>query len=565
MDAETVDPVMVKSVSSWMNQLIRTIKTCRLYDGNNPTVVRFREDLGLELRSLLERVGEMTLDVGTHALHFRGEKVFSPSSREDNIAAALHRDGIRGLTFLPGIEARELETFLDQLLLVTGPRQTEDDLVTLLWEANLSSIVLNTVPIEGDVDGGDGESDEETPSMPWPKGDSAAPGHTATAAPEVEPGRSDDWTSSDVGTDLEAAYSELVHVAASELQRFQEEWQSEQSADLLDATADLMERCLSTNITEEDLQEISRFLPRVLRESLGKGNWTTARRTLNHLRACHAWWSPDAFFDGLTGSSTVMTRRAAEALDTHGEEGVEAFLDVAREFGPPAVEWLMQILAESQQKRTRRPLARLIADLIKDDPARLKPWMTNDQWYVVRNVVHILGWIGGNEIVPLLRGAIDHHEMRVRREVVAALSQAHADLARPIYTEMLPMSEPPLFAAILHQLSLDPSPEVAKILEGLVKEDAFESRSDAERRAVFMALATRGNEVLGTLETELDRGGIFARGMDAHWQMVARCIARIGTSEALALLERGKRSHKGGLRKACSMALRSTEGQADAA
>ena len=36
------DPAAVQAAAAWVAQLLRTLKTCRLYDEANPTVVRFR-------------------------------------------------------------------------------------------------------------------------------------------------------------------------------------------------------------------------------------------------------------------------------------------------------------------------------------------------------------------------------------------------------------------------------------------------------------------------------------------------------------------------------------------
>ena len=55
------------------------------------------------------------------------------------------------------------------------------------------------------------------------------------------------------------------------------------------------------------------------------------------------------------------------------------------------------------------------------DPARLAPWISDPRWYVVRNVVHILGWVGGAGVVPLLQNAVKYPDPRVTAEVVSAL------------------------------------------------------------------------------------------------------------------------------------------------
>jgi HEAT repeat protein len=214
----------------------------------------------------------------------------------------------------------------------------------------------------------------------------------------------------------------------------------------------------------------------------------------------------------------------------------------------------MHVLAESQQMRVRRPLARTIAEILAGQPDRVLPWLSDGRWYVVRNVVHILGWIGGNGIADRLRTTAEHPEPRVRREVVAALSQSDHDAARPILMRMLKSAEPELFGAILHQIAMDGGPAVAGTLLELLREPGFRGRSEAERRALFLALATRGEPILPALESELNAGGLFSRRSEPDHRGIALCIARIGTPAARAILERGLRSKRAAIRKASVIA-----------
>ena len=110
----------------------------------------------------------------------------------------------------------------------------------------------------------------------------------------------------------------------------------------------------------------------------------------------------------LTTPGNPITTAALHRLDQQQMSGVQQFLALAREMGPSAVEWLMYLVAESEQQRVRRPLTRVVAELCKDNPERLAPWLTDERWYVVRNGVHILGMIGGPEIVGLLRAVALH-------------------------------------------------------------------------------------------------------------------------------------------------------------
>ena len=163
-EAGTREPdATAKAVASWVNHLGRTLKTCRLYDGNNPTVIRFREELGAALARLLNEHGAITLRFTDEDLFYEDQSLYPARSRDDNLALAFHRDGIRSLTLSPGIEQRELEQLLDAILQVSGQNFAQDDLVTLLWEAHMPHVDLDYVPSEGDI--GSGESELQTPTQ----------------------------------------------------------------------------------------------------------------------------------------------------------------------------------------------------------------------------------------------------------------------------------------------------------------------------------------------------------------------------------------------------------------
>ena len=541
----------LREVTGWVNQLARTLKTCRLYDRNNPTVVRFREDLYRDLSQLLGRSGALKFDVTSRALHHESAAVYTSRTRDDNLPATLHRDGIRALTFLPGLEAHELDAFLDQILRVMAPGSDGDDLVTLLWESNLSSLVIDSVPFEGEIDGGSEEEEAHAPA-PWPsQGAGSAPKATAT-----EP-RSDDWQIAERPGSAEEAFERLEARSSEECTRFMAAYHAEAGQSLVEAVIQVSTDALES-AKDEDRVELAAFLPRVVREAMSLGEWASARRGLGLLRVCDPRWTATAFFSD-AGGSDLLTRKSVAALDLQGDLEVAEFLALAEDLGPESVDWLMHVLAESQQKRARRPLARTIGALTKAQPERVLPWMSDARWYVVRNAVHILGWIGGDEIAGYLRAIAGHPEMRVRREAVATLSQCTPPVARPILLSMLDGAEPRVFTLILQQLCVVPHREVRERLLSLLRHSGFHQRSEDERRAVYMGLASQGEHVLQDLEGELNKGGLFAHGLEFHRQSLALSIARIGTPAAQAVLQRGLRSGHAGVRKACELAIKTGE------
>ena len=539
----------------WVNHLARTLKTCRLYDANNPTVIRFREELAQALARTLEEHGPMTLHITSDDVLCEGVSLYPARSRDDNLALPFYRDGVHALSFSPGIAPAEVEAFLDAVLLVSGQNAGENDLVTLLWEAHLQSVDVDYVPAEGDV--GTADEVEAGDLVPWPTsaGEEAEDG---AGAPEGED-RSDDWTLGDLTAEVEAGFAELEALAPTETRRFLDEHEAEHAVPVPTATIAIAGAFLHAGAGAPDRAELARFLPRVLRQTVTAGSWNEARHCLALLRRCGR--QPDWSVEGFTQElfQPISVAGVVEKLDQQEPPELAEFVALARDLGPQAVDWLNLTLAESQQRRTRRALAEAIAGLCRDNPERLAPWLADPRWYVVRNIVHILGWIGGERTIGLLETAMRHPEPRVRQEVVAALGQADPARARPLLIGMLDGSDPRLFCSVLHQLSVERDPQTARALLRHMVDPEFEQRPLEVRRAVYSALAaTGGDEILGDLELELHKGNWFSRYQEAHRQAVARCLARIGTPLAKSVLERGARSKRAPVRKACLDALGGT-------
>lgn len=551
----------VRAVQAWVNQLARTLKTCRLYDGNNPTVVRFREEAATSLARLLEEMGPLRLQFTNDDVRYEDASLYPARSRDDNLALPFYHDGIHSLTFSPGITGAEVDALLDALLQVTGQNVGQDDLVTLLWEAHLDHVDMDYVPSEGDVGSGDGPADTSE-GVPWPTGAAETPEDAppvATEAPisDADQGgnRSDDWAFGHSTVEIEATFTELEAVAAVETVRFHDECEAEHKAGGIHGMIAVVRACLAAGANRDDAVEFARFLPRLLRQAISQGDWTDAREAMELLERCGSpEWSVESFVQELLQPISVSA--AVAHLDLQGPEAIAEFVALAKAMGDPALDWLLQVLGESQQRRTRRVIAEAVGELCRDNPERLAPWLSDPRWYVVRNVVHILAWIGGPGTVGLLRTAARHPEIRVRQEVVAALGQVEGTLARPVLLGMLEGADARMFSSVLHQLSAVKDHATARVIVSMMQEPAFEARPIEEKRAIYSAVsAVGGDEILADLDAEMHKGGWFNRAQDQHRQAVARCIARIGTPAARALLEEGARSKRAPLRKACEDAL----------
>jgi hypothetical protein len=553
----------VKAAGVWLHMLSRTLKTCRLYDAANPTVLRFREELVVALHALLQGHGAVSYRFTAEDVTCEGQSLYSARSRDDNLAFAFYRDGVRGLMLQPGADERECNALVDAVLNVTGQNLDGDDLVTLLWEANLRHVDVDYIPAEGETGAGEGTPEDGAAALlPWPTagdgGQAGADGPDGTrSASDLSPGgeRSEDWALGELTEEVEATFAELDFMSGQEVKRFTSEYAAERRVAQTTAAVAISQACLLSELTDDDRRELARFLPRVLRAAIAAGAWSDAREALRLVRESNTGeWSDETFTQEVL--QPVSITRTVEKLDGQGPSAVAEFLALALELGDASLDWLTLTLSESQARMTRQLVAEAITVQAQRNPGRLAPWLNDPRWYVVRNVVHILGWVGGASVVPLLASAVRYPDSRVTAEVVTALQGIELRLARPVLIRALEAADTKLFCLILHQLSAARDPAVARYVTAFLTQERFLQRPAEERRAVYAAVAsTGGDEVVQELDEEMNSGNWFDREQEVHRHAVARCLARIGTPRALAVLEAGAQSRRAPVRQACTAAL----------
>jgi len=94
------------------------------------------------LADLLDRRGSLAFEVSPSAFSYKGEPVYSEPAREGSPCFRLHRDGVRSITFLSGLDLEELVSFAAAAL----PDGTGgEDSVTKLWKAELRYVRVGAV------------------------------------------------------------------------------------------------------------------------------------------------------------------------------------------------------------------------------------------------------------------------------------------------------------------------------------------------------------------------------------------------------------------------------------
>ncbi len=128
------------SLRAVLKVLVKAQKALRLYQASNAISVRLQEECFSGINTHLDEYGSFTLTIREFRILLGEDEVYESEDRNDSLAFLLFRDGIRKLTFKPGIEKRELHGFLACLNRVSVLSNEQDDLVTLFWEEDFRAI-----------------------------------------------------------------------------------------------------------------------------------------------------------------------------------------------------------------------------------------------------------------------------------------------------------------------------------------------------------------------------------------------------------------------------------------
>lgn len=136
----------VRDAVDVLNALARSSRSYLLYDPRNDAVRDQLQRLRERFAHFLTTHGDFELEIDAEKLWMGTDVVYEERDREHSLAWKLYRDGVRNLVVRAGADWSEIARLLEVLSLrYVGIHADEDDLVTLLWKAGLSSISIDAV------------------------------------------------------------------------------------------------------------------------------------------------------------------------------------------------------------------------------------------------------------------------------------------------------------------------------------------------------------------------------------------------------------------------------------
>ena len=558
----------IKSATDVLQTLSKAIKTLKIYPDTSPLRQKFIAELTGKFSKFLDEYGDLILRIKQTEMSYQGEVVYSHPSKEENIAFRLFGDGIREIIFTEGLEEKEILDFIDAITRDCS-REGDDDVVTLLWEKDFKHISHIVVKEEKE-----GEKEPvviEQASTAGKSREALLNAYKSEAASEqqgttmLEP----------AGVELEIEhiygkpFSEIFALTPEEIDRIQYEMEKEEGMDLISELLDILFHILQIEKEIESYTEIMKNIEKAIKSLALSGDYRrvipilTTLKTLskeeNNFSRAHAQVI-QTNIDAL--GEEEFLQQFALSINVSKTEDTDALFSFLSMLNKNAIAPMAAMIGALDQMKTRRMFCDALALLAKDNIEPLLRKIGDNNWFVVRNIVYILGKIGDPKSVPYLKKIKDHDEPRIRKEIVHTLTEIKSTEAKNLLISFLKDSNSAVRMMALKNLSTLNYRKAVPYLLDIISGDGFASKEVLEKKEFFDTLGILGtNEVLPFLkETLMKRSWLFGKSkIEEQRVYTVLALKRLSTPEAIAILREGSSSSDKVIQKICEDALQGIE------
>ncbi len=500
-----------KKIIEIFNLFLKTIKARLVYPSSSRLPQQFMEDLFKRMEAMLEEIDCLTFKVEADKILFEDLEVYTAQSKSDNFAHAFFRDGIVYFQFKSGLTYKELETFTEIVSRMLRSASVDDDLVTLLWESAFEHISYKLMDeilsIETFEYGGDSIKPKSTPS----KADLLS-----LFENEIELNITDDdfTVPSEERKKKQKAspYLEMADSVSEFIKRVAVYDETEKSAmaELLKSNSSFEYKAFVLNILFEILgmetdnagyHEGLELFGKVRDDFIKLGDFRSAITILTRIRELEQAFKnlKDLKLDKIEGfiESFATPERIRVIVDTFNTQKDIDF-DAATEYLTmlpwQAINPLLAALGDLRHFPGRKAVCRALVVLAADKIELLARGIEDPRWYVVRNVVGIIGKIKSPKALGYLRKTIQHRDLRVRRETIAAAAQVANNEAYDFIIMALDDEDERLQILALKVLVSNKIVRAFSRIEKIVCDRDFKDRSTDQIKEFLEALAILGGD-----------------------------------------------------------------------
>jgi HEAT repeat protein len=501
----------IASLQEVFKVLVKALKNLKIYLANNPVHQRFLKEFFTKLDLHLKTFGDSVLTIGQYTLTYHDQIIYENLNRLDSLAFKLFVDGVRKMTLLEGISEEESGQFLEVLGKSYDAERPDDDLVTLLWEKKFHHIKFQI--IEDYFAGSDQGIDASDPD--------ARAGFTSMVQAELANQSETEKKESEAARDASLSDEQTGKFRAHQVFRLTEdeiisiknEMKLETEKDLVSELIQIVYAVLQVEKEDALFKELVELLIENSIQMIETGDLIQIEKIARLISMLKEQIPPlpDPKLAILSnalaslGKSEYLSKIEPQ-LNTMDERNIVALGNFLKLLDASAVNSIIDILSKAKVRKTRKLITDILIDTGKKEIAPILSRLQGSPWYVVRNLVQVIGQIGSPQALDSLRKLIQYPDERVRKEVVYTLMLIgkEAEKARDLLLNFLNDHDMGIRKQVLQIIQTNRYEKALPLLVKIISGNDFETRESEERYLTFSALGKLGKgELLPMLRERL--------------------------------------------------------------
>lgn len=591
----SASPQAVAAIEDALRAFAKALRAIQLYLPNNPTRAAAIEQARAAFRTVWQVANPFEIHVRESSFLWAERTVYLDAERgTDGLPWLLYRDGLRSLRLHSGFESTDLEALLAILHKARTASPDDDDLVTLLWVADLATIeyrhvehgIVGDIPAERGMDrlgvaggvaravagGGAGgaqnvarlaapapetsTSDEHAPADEHaPPGARPTTGARATLGEGPLPGmvRVDDFDST------------LYFLDARETTYLQEELTREYAEDHRKlALASLFDVIEGQSLVDAQLEALH-VVDELLIEFLTLGDYELVAIALREastlLRRLVADERVVTALRGLSArlSEPAVMSQLLQALDESTHVPVASLLEeLFLALRPSALEPLVAWLGVAMASPVRASIERASTRLAGTHTTELARLLEHENEFVVRGALRLAAQLATPAAVPGLARLLRGHDARLRVEALNALGEIASPAALQAVERGIDDSDRDVRVAAFRVIATRAHAAALPRLLDAVRRKESRAADLSEKMALFEAFGSMcGDAGVSELDTLLNARGLLGAREPAELRACAAlALGMVASPAAIAALQRAADTKDVVVRSAVARAMR---------
>jgi len=509
-------------------ELLKAQRSSFMYPHGHPTRKKVLMNTYDAFRSFLNQENEFSLTVGRKSLKYNDLPIGGDAEITNKLFKELTLKNISELTFKHDLTADEMEVFIDLLNMNSNDFRNEGGAQTLFVDNNLKNITVKEADYDTLIKSKEeGEDDllEEGEEQPPP--------------PPEEEEREEEAVEEDQDI-LEEEKRELDREIELYLSSLAQERDPKQYRKILLNLVKLSEKLTAEAKTDELLT----ILLGITKEILPKKKRPRELQVLS-IKAIKR------------SVSTDVTNVAIDMYCDKDTDDKNEYSALIKIIGDDAIEPALQKLIESNNAFERRNLIQILVGFGEHARGLVESHLADDRWYVVRNMVSILGHIGNDRSLGPLMRIINHDDVRIQREVIHALTKIGGKQVIIFLLKLLEDADAQQAIIIINALGvLGDTMATAPLVDIARKRDILYRNYEIRKEAIGNLGRLKSPEAIEALGKILLKaeflGGL--RNEDLRISAV-KALGRIGGEDAVAYLASATKLRDRTIRRAAESCL----------